>query len=27
MDAEQPYTPVACVTGRGEGRQVWYYHT
>ncbi|EAZ9183338.1 RHS repeat protein, partial [Salmonella enterica] len=26
-DTEQPYTPVACVTGRGEGRQVWYYHT
>ncbi|EBV4955410.1 type IV secretion protein Rhs [Salmonella enterica subsp. enterica serovar Typhimurium] len=26
-DAEQPYTPVASVTGRGESRQVWYYHT
>ncbi|HGP2972873.1 TPA: DUF6531 domain-containing protein, partial [Salmonella enterica] len=25
-DAEQPYTPVASVTGRGESRQVWYYH-
>ncbi|EBX2945984.1 type IV secretion protein Rhs, partial [Salmonella enterica subsp. enterica serovar Typhimurium] len=24
-DAEQPYTPVASVTGRGESRQVWYY--
>ncbi|EAB5684633.1 type IV secretion protein Rhs, partial [Salmonella enterica subsp. enterica serovar Typhimurium] len=23
-DAEQPYTPVASVTGRGESRQVWY---
>ncbi len=22
-DAEQPYTPVASVTGRGESRQVW----
>ncbi|EBS2312467.1 polymorphic toxin type 47 domain-containing protein [Salmonella enterica subsp. enterica serovar Newport] len=26
-DAEQPYTPVASVTGKGESRQVWYYHT
>lgn len=26
-DAEQPYTAVACATGRGESRQVWYYHT
>ena len=26
-DAEQPYTPVACVTGQGTQRQVWYYHT
>ncbi len=26
-DAEQPYTPVASVTGRGESGQVWYYHT
>ncbi|ECA8972393.1 hypothetical protein ETB55_19035 [Salmonella enterica subsp. enterica serovar Omuna] len=26
-DAEQPYTPVAGVTGRGEFRKIWYYHT
>ena len=26
-DAEQPYTPVAAVTGRGESRKIWYYHT
>ncbi|EBO3583637.1 RHS repeat protein [Salmonella enterica] len=26
-DAEQPYTPVASVTGKGESRQVWYYYT
>ncbi|EAU3347228.1 hypothetical protein D8P29_24480, partial [Salmonella enterica] len=26
-DAEQPYTPVVSVTGKGESRQVWYYHT
>ncbi|ENB2550418.1 RHS domain-containing protein, partial [Salmonella enterica subsp. enterica] len=26
-DAEQPYTPVASVTGKGESRPVWYYHT
>ena len=25
--AEQPYTPVAAVTGRGESRKIWYYHT
>ncbi len=26
-DAEQPYTPVAVITGRGESRKIWYYHT
>lgn len=26
-DAEQPYTPVAAITGRGESRKIWYYHT
>ncbi|HCD7553912.1 TPA: PAAR domain-containing protein [Citrobacter farmeri] len=26
-DAEQPYTPVACATGRGESRKIGYYHT
>ena len=26
-DAEQPYTPVAVVTGRGESQKIWYYHT
>ncbi|EBR0224143.1 type IV secretion protein Rhs [Salmonella enterica subsp. enterica serovar Monschaui] len=26
-DPEQAYTPVACVTGRGESRRLWYYHT
>lgn len=26
-DAEQPYTPVAAITGRGERRKIWYYHT
>ncbi|EEC0297189.1 RHS repeat protein, partial [Salmonella enterica subsp. enterica] len=25
--AEQPYTPVAAITGRGESRKIWYYHT
>ncbi|MBA0991700.1 RHS repeat-associated core domain-containing protein [Escherichia ruysiae] len=24
---EQPYTPVAAITGRGESRKIWYYHT
>ncbi|RIG83017.1 type IV secretion protein Rhs [Shigella flexneri] len=26
-DAEQPYTPVAAITGRGESQKIWYYHT
>ncbi|EPK7286482.1 RHS repeat-associated core domain-containing protein, partial [Citrobacter farmeri] len=26
-DAEQPYTPVASVTGCGESRKIGYYHT
>ena len=26
-DAEQPYTPVAAITGRGGSRKIWYYHT
>ncbi len=26
-DAEQPYTPVAVITGRGESQKIWYYHT
>ena len=26
-DAEQPYMPVAAITGRGESRKIWYYHT
>ena len=26
-DAEQPYTPVAAIMGRGESRKIWYYHT
>ncbi|EDS4736994.1 RHS repeat protein [Salmonella enterica subsp. enterica serovar Oranienburg] len=26
-DPEQPYTPVAVVTGRKGYQQVWYYHT
>ncbi len=26
-DAEQLYTPVAAITGRGESRKIWYYHT
>ena len=26
-DAEQPYTPVAAITGRGGSQKIWYYHT
>ncbi len=26
-DAEQPYTPAAAITGRGESQKIWYYHT
>ncbi len=26
-DAEQSYTLVAAITGRGESRKIWYYHT